>query len=537
MPVTSAKLANDLDWQNLQAALSNGRSIPAVDGVLKRARGLGATSVIVENDYLDRDFSAEFSAFYAGVFKRFPKLCRRFHFFGEDITDLLNEADPQKIIESLNKISDSDRYLGYIVARPIQHAPLGRVVLAAPESAQATKSDLLVRSTYTTHLLGAVLRVTGTTYMQQDRRVGACAQAAIWMAARHLFSKHNGSPWVSTIDITEAASKPTDHMLSLALPAGSGGLTLEHMVRALREVGREPLLYHGNFDPTTKKITWPATIHPAAVIDRYVDSGIPVIVGLTPWAGQNELHAIVAVGHATKQLTSIDRLSSEPTRADYVRFLLVNDDQLGCYLRMPMAAGDALSETPYTVENIVYIIVPLPQKVYTPAESAEKLSWDLLRSYEAEWPTLEAKYRDKLGNSATGATHLITKLKANEVIARTYLTYGWRYKQRIIRNTCSPVLKDAVFRQDFSRYVWVTEFGTRESFNELDEKKIRVFAHSVVDATSSRFWEGRSIFHAPGFVWRWFHDPANPFDEYVNAILPIADDQPYGMKIRGSFTP
>lgn len=534
MTVTSAKLQSDADWQALQKVLEGSQSIQAVEGVLRRARELGAISVIVEEDYLDRDFSAEFSAFYSGVFKRFPKLCRRFHFFAADVDQILNDPSPDNVLSGLTSLSNSGSYLGYIVARPVPHAPMGRVVLSQPGSPPDVKSDLLVRSNFVAHLLGAALKVTGTPFTQQDRRVGACAQAAIWMAARHFFSKHSGSPWVSTIDITEAASKPTDHMLSLVLPAGSGGLTVEHMVRALRAIGREPLLYHGRLDPATKQIVWPATIRPLAVIDRYVDSGIPVIVGLAPWAGQDELHAVVALGHTLRKLAPTDTLSAEPTRADFVRALLINDDQRGCYLRFPVTAGDPLAETPYDASHIVYLIVALPGKVFTPAESAEKLSWDLVRRYQHEWPTLRTNYSQLIGKSVTQADEFLTRLQANEVVARTYLTYGWRYKQRLIRNVCSSVLKNAVLKQDFSRFVWVTEFGTRDSFNHLDETQVTIFGHTVVDATSSRFWEGRCIFHAPGFVWRWYHNPAAPFDDYINSIEPIPDERPYGMKIRGS---
>jgi hypothetical protein len=536
MTVTTAKLESDGEWQALEAAIAGSNVIPAVQGVLKRARELGAKSVVVEEDYLDRDFSAEFAAFYAGVFRRFPKLCRRFHFFAADVTPILNEQRPQAVLDGLTTLSDNGDYLGYVVAKPVLHAPLGRAVLAEPISPVDAKSDLLVRSTFVAHLLGAALKVTGTPFTQQDRRVGACAQAAIWMAARHFFTKHSGSPWVSTIKITEAASKPTDHMLSRVLPAGSGGLTLEHMVRALREIGREPLLYQGNYDPNTKQVTWPSTMRPAAVIDRYVDSGIPVIVGLLPWeTGQSELHAVLAVGHTLRTLETADVLSAEPTRADYVNALLVHDDQRGCYLRLPVTPNDPIGETPYNTSHICYIIVALPGKVFTPAESAEKVSWGILKRYQLEWPTLKQSFQPQIAKSVPAAEEFLARLAANEVVARTYLTYGWRYKQRLIRNSCSEVLKEVVYRQDFSRFVWVTEFGTRNSFNHLDETAVQIFAHSVVDSTSSQFWEGRSIFHAPGFIWRWYHNPDSPFDNYTNSITPIPDETPYGMKIRGTY--
>jgi len=268
-----------------------------------------------------------------------------------------------------------------------------------------------------------------------------------------------------------------------------------------------------------------------------VDSGIPVIVGLAPWAAdQDDFHAVVAVGHTLQKLDAAAVLPQSPTRSEYSRFILVNDDQRGTNLRLPIKAGDALTQTPYNASHIVYLIVPFPGKVFTPAESAEKLSWDLVNRYATELNNLKNTYTKQLATSIKAADEFAARFAANEIIARTYLTYGWRYKQRMIRNSCAPSLKDAILRQSLPRFVWVTEFGTRASFNDLDDKNVRIFSHVVVDATSSAFWEGRCIFHAPGFVWRWYHDPAAPFNDYVNAMVPIADDVSYGIKIRGTFS-
>lgn len=536
MTITSADLKTDNDWIVLRDAFeTQGVTIGSVRGILDRARELGAVSVIVEEDYLDQDFSAEFAAFYSRVFKRFAKLCRRFHFFSSDVTAILNDPDPRKVAEGLSTLSKDAKYLGYVVARPVQHAPLGRVVLAAPPSPANMKSDLLVRSKFAAHLLGATLHVVGTPFTQQDSRIGACAQAAIWMAARHFQSRHRGSVWASTVDITEAAAKPTDHWLSTSLPAGSRGLTVEHMVRGLRSLGREPLLYHGKYDPQTKQTTWPPAIRPTAVVDRYVDSGIPVIVGLSPWsATQEDFHAVLAVGHTIEKLDVAKALPARPTWADYARFLLVNDDQRGVNLRMPLNPGDPLAQTPYDQSKIAYLIVPLPGKVYTPAESAEAVAWDLLRNYQAELPNLKAAFPGQLGTSVAAADEFVARINANEVVARTYLTFGWRYKERLVSNSCALQVKDAVFKQSLPRFVWVTEFGTRASFDTLDESAVRVFSHVVVDATSNMLWEGRCVFHAPGFLLRWYHDPNAPFGDFINSLIPIANDSAYGMKIRGT---
>ena len=162
-------------------------------------------------------------------------------------------------------------------------------------------------------------------------------------------------------------------------------------------------------------------------------------------------------------------LPPNPTRAAFARFLLVNDDQRGLNLRMPLNPGDVLAQTPYDQSKIVYLIVPLPGKVFTPAESAEAVAWDLLRRYQAELPNLKAAYPGKLGTSVASASEFVARINANEVIARTHLTFGWRYKERLVRKSCAMRIKDAAFRQSLPRFVWVTEFGTRASFNTLDE--------------------------------------------------------------------
>jgi hypothetical protein len=92
---------------------------------------------------------------------------------------------------------------------------------------------------------------------------------------------------------------------------------------------------------------------------------------------------VLAVGHTIARLDPGKILPDRPTRAEYAKHLLVDDDQRGTNLRMSLIHGDPLSETPYDQSKIVYLIVPLPGKVFTPAESAEAVAWGLLRTYQA----------------------------------------------------------------------------------------------------------------------------------------------------------
>lgn len=79
-PLPYSALECDEDWTKLCSQLTSSNST-AFRNVLLYLRQMGAKSAVVENDYLDRDFTAEFSAFYAHVFKRHRKICKRVLFF------------------------------------------------------------------------------------------------------------------------------------------------------------------------------------------------------------------------------------------------------------------------------------------------------------------------------------------------------------------------------------------------------------------------------------------------------------------------
>ena len=193
-----------------------------------------------------------------------------------------------------------------------------------------------------------------------------------------------------------------------------------------------------------------------------------------------------------------------------------------------------VSESPYSVyPHVMYLIIPLPGKVFISAEHAEKMSWDLLSKYENEWPAHKALHQSSLGLSVTTGDRFATEINARNVVARTYLTYGWKYKHRMMQNAVAQDFKSVLLYHDLPRFVWVTEFGTINSLNDSDFKTRRIFSHAVIDATSSKYWEGRCIFHAPGFGLRWFHNPQDVFGSYKDAVTPIMDDQPYYPKLRG----
>ena len=57
---------------------------------------------------------------------------------------------------------------------------------------------------------------------------------------------------------------------------------------------------------------------------------------------------------------------------------------------MSVVAGSPIAETAYNVkDNVQFLLIPLPDKVFVPAEKAEVFAWDLLDIYAASWASLQ----------------------------------------------------------------------------------------------------------------------------------------------------
>ncbi len=526
MTVT-AVLLDAAGWTQLEGTLNANQLNPHLtQKLIEQLRLLDVQTFLMEDEYIDRDFSEAFAAYYSRLFKRHGKICRRIHFFCQDLAGVLGSPTDAALAQALEQCQND--YVGFIVLRPVHQAPIASVVLRTPPSPAGHEAHPLVKAKYNVHLLGAQLTIDAFPMTQQDQRIGACAQAAIWSAARHFHARHSG-PWVSMVSITEAAMMQEVFSASSTLSNGSEFLSLSGMVAALRVSGRKPLIYMAD-DPAN--FLWQG-IRPADVINRYVDSGIPVIVGLG-FPGQNVGHAVIASGQVFSQQVPA-ALPQRPTRAAFCSAFYINDDQRGPNLRMPVVHGDAIGETPYSVEgNVRFLIIPLPDKVFLPAEKAELFAWDILTKYSNSWITLKAGAQ--LGASVALGDAFNAELASNNVVARTYLTYGWKYKHRMLRNRLTDATKGLLNSTELPRYVWVTEFGTVGSFAPNDVYQRRIFAHCVVDATAKNMGEDSCLFfHAPGAVVRRVHSVADPYGPYEQSTLAISDDEAYFPKLRGTW--
>lgn len=533
-PTRLGALTSEEDWLALQRLLEPIDDVPVLRNLLETFKNLGAKAFLFEQAYIDRDFSATYSAFYAVLFHPYLKYCRRLHFFADDLAYLSGAETAEAVSRKLEAANGA--YLGFLVQRPVKHAPIGFAVVASNRFAQQPSVQVELRSTYAVHVLGAELTVEGFPLTQQDTRVGACAQAVIWMAGRHFHQRHGG-PWFSMPDINEVAIKPTDNVISRSLPAGSEFLTPDNMVRALRAMDRHPIVYAAQ--PVNDKPTW---VRPAyEIISRYLDSGIPVILGLRGRQGGTIGHAVVAVGRVLSPSRAIS-FSPNATWAEMTTHFLIQDDQHGPYQYLPVDEADRSEGYPWTIEaDISYLIVPLPAKVFMTGEVAETFA----RDYVAMACARTKEYRDKAeADAGSGALKPHEEIdpafygaKPEDFIVRTYLTYGWKYKRRALRNRFPGVFKAELLSKQFPRYVWVTEFSLPDDLAESDACHRKVRAHVVADATGSRFWDSVLVVQVPGLSMFWAFNPATPGAAHRLIWRATNEAEPFLPKIRGRPDP
>lgn len=556
----------------LRQQIAGDRSNHGADALIAHVQELGGQYVVVEQPYTDQDYSADYGSFYAGAFKDHPRSTKRVHLFTRDVSDILQLP----FEEQQAAFEDSKAYLGFVVIRPIAQGPIGRTALPFPKMNGGLTVRPAARAGFEAHLLGVKLKTEQCApFIQQDTRVGACAQAAIWMASRTVFARHKRTSWHSVAEITRLATTPTDAQLSQALPAGSAGLNPAHIIRALNGMGHQPLF--DIFGPEAEEQTpspqtaqpdaaaaspqaapnddappspeaktdlatkpSPPTASPSAL--RYLDSGLPVILGLG-----DVQHAVTAVGYVE---TTGAACRSGDTFDAFVRALVIHDDQRGPYRLLPLEAADAevlpaarlmrntKSELLTVAGSVSHMFVPLPTRVFLSADDADVVARDYLsRAADLLWPLLMPQLKAELGEAAAAEVQTFAELiRTGRIIRRTYLTSAGRYRHHLARSGMAPDTLQEILIRTLPHFIWVTEL-MRPSEKQIEDAGPRkILGHMVVNATSSTDPDlDLLLVHAPHLL---IHRNINPSPEeseggdFVEEVILLEDERPYRSRVR-----
>ena len=272
--------------------------------------------MVIEKDYIDRDYLLDFQRFYVRSFAHIKKLTTRVHFFS-------NEMTPASFDELLkdNKLIDQQKsYLGFSIMRPIYdhegNPRIGRTLLRTyPIRKDGNHKRFYITEKNNVSLFGTPLTVESVPFQAQDRGVSACATVALWTTLQSLTTEYKLKSY-SPAEITELATAfPSQFRM---FP--QGGLTIGQMINCVRSTGLDvEIINELNDDIIT------------TAIKAYTFAGIPIIANLILSGFQDgetktDFHAVVIVGYQSDDNGNITEL-------------YIHDDNVGPFKRVKPENG------------------------------------------------------------------------------------------------------------------------------------------------------------------------------------------------------
>ena len=280
-------------------------------------------SILLEHQYIDRDFLEDYSRFYLGRFGNDGYKCARLHFFNCDLThkqlDALLVGDSDVVFADKPELkltleSLQEHYLGFMVIKPLTRTFVGKTCLRVSGDRGPGKKKIDRR--YEVNLFGLKLTVDSIAFQEQDKVVAACATTAIWTAL-------HGLPGRGVKDI-KSCSEITTAALNFVDGSSNGFPNKELSNKQIqRTLDVEGLRYHNsNLQKSSQEFF-------QEYLAAHIDSDLPVILtgtvfGLKP----DESGEFVKAGHAITALGYDFR--------DGNKWVYVHDDRLGPYARAQM---------------------------------------------------------------------------------------------------------------------------------------------------------------------------------------------------------
>jgi hypothetical protein len=394
------------------------------DGISDAVKG-----VLIEYNYIDKDYRSAFYNFYAKKGQRYRGDCVRLHFFDGAV-----EFNDQNLTLRCPDHRLTDHYFGYMVLRPTGLATIGRTVVSPDVRKGASR--FIIKGDHKVHLLGYKLTVEGFPSMDQHVDISVCAHAACWSILRHYSERYPNYREFLTHDITMMA-----HEFNPGGLVPSKGLQVSHAERVFQEAGTFPVhIARSKNDPTD-----PAFYRQMCA---YVDSGFPLFAAM-----HTKGHAVAVIGYDWRQPLNT-KIPGLRYAWDELQAIAVVDDNHLPYLSVAKTGG-----MPYSATDIDAFIVPLPEKIFYPADAVDGLAQALF----------------KLGA-------VVGLPSPGETIIRYFVTTGSALREFVRKHESEfdPKLLSAIMTLPFAQFLWIVEFATEDQWAVG-----KVAARAIIDATAS----------------------------------------------------
>lgn len=371
--------------ENLLRSLADESGLARIDAVQAKRhlkyfevyfKELSAKTVIVENDYIDRDYLQDYAAYYDRCFHDYSRRTRRLHFFSVEFSEKEFQEELLSSSQSHHKLNLQESYLGFIVVKPLPLTIIGRTCLKTYSSDGGRRSFPSLRA-YPVNLFGIQLEVTSLAYQEQDTVVAACATSALWTCFQgtgKLFQHRIPAP----VEITSwAGEQLPDNLIAAGARAfPNSGLTARQMAQAIKDVTLEPYVVRAG-----------SAYNVSAIIYAYLRGKIPPILSLhiSSYDSDSECyigaHAVAVTGFSLGRGDSrIESPLGFNLRSNKIDKIYVHDDQIGPFSRMewsllpsPSQVGDEFiykglksSWSDHTFASPDFLLLPLYEKIRIP---------------------------------------------------------------------------------------------------------------------------------------------------------------------------
>jgi hypothetical protein len=190
----------------------------------------------------------------------------------------------------------------------------------------------------------------------------------------------------------------------------------------------------------------------------YIESGFPILTTV-------DGHVFVSMGH-TSDFSGVPPMSAGAAfryTSCFNRALSICDDNQFPYQTLKEARADAVHPcSEYAFEDIQEFIVPLPEKVFLPAESVQEA------------------IENVLGSPVTGISALSPSLRGEDITLRLFLTTGRSFKARLRERGMGHGLVSSMYRQiPLPHFIWVCEISVTSEY--ISDLKVR--GEIIWDAT------------------------------------------------------
>ncbi|WP_175772933.1 hypothetical protein [Paraburkholderia phenazinium] len=301
-----------------------------IDYLFRYLSDLGTKSVLLECEYVDKDFLEDYSRFYVKRFNSLGAKCARLHFFSQDV-------DHRKIEEILAAADDGAikalqaAYLGFIVVKPLPKTFIGKTCLRRYDHLTEALGVRTLTRRYEVNLFGLPLFVDTIAFQEQDKVVSACATTSIWSAL-------NALPWRSVRAIPSCSEITTSAINFIDGSSNSFPNKELSNKQILRALDVEGLRHHMQSLEAVSQREFFETIK------CYIDSGLPLILGTDVYAvddggklARKGGHAVTVLGYKfTGEASMPTKTFSRLQLSDDALYL--HDDRLGPFARARFAA-------------------------------------------------------------------------------------------------------------------------------------------------------------------------------------------------------